>query len=498
MNVRLPKPCAQRTLRLTILALGMQCIASLPTLALDPNLPPSGNFDLTRWNITLPVDSSGGNLGLPITIQPSQLSAGYEYPPFFYTGPDGAMVFGVPSDGATGGTSTHPRSELRESNPNDTLYNWLPGDAGGTHVMEGVCVVEDVGNGKVSIGQIHGKEPNVPAIILRFDNTTSPARVYCTVKKDPILSVLQDTLYFTENIALGQPIFYRLQITGSPTSCVFSVTVNGETRSIDMYANSPLWANVTFYYKAGAYYTNPEEGRMAVVGFYFLEVTHSNGVPVATPEFSLAGGSYLGSQTVSLSTATEGAEIRYTTDGSTPNRTHSALYTGPITVDSSTTLNVIAHKSGMANSAVATASYTIIEPHAVPVILEAESASLDSAYWELVTDNNASGGQAVRALAGSPISPPSAGGLIFPVELTNAATLYFHVKGLAGNIASNECWVRIDDGAWTKLGFTGNGYRWKRTSASLAAGIHTLEIRGLEAGTQIDQVAATLSSSNPN
>lgn len=492
------RTCGGAARRLCLLILGMQCIASSLLLALDPNLPPSGNFDLTRWNITLPVDSSGGNLGLPLTIQPSQLSAGYEYPPYFYTGLDGEMVFGVPFDGATGGTSTHPRSELRESNPDDTLYNWRPGDAGGTHVMEGICVVENVGNGKVSIGQIHGKEPNVPAVILRFDSTTTPARVYCTVKKDPFVSILQDTLYFTENIAIGQPIFYRLAITGSATSCIFSVTVNGETRSIDMYANSPFWANVTFYYKAGAYYTNPDDGQTAVVGFYFLEVTHSNGVPVATPEFSPAGGSYPGPQTVSLETATEGAEIRYTTDGSMPSRTHSELYAGPITVDESTTLKAIASKSGMANSAVATASYTIFRPHAVPAVLEAESASLDPGYWEIVADGGASGGQAVCALIDSPETPPAAGGLVYPFSLSSNGTVHFHVRGSAAGPSANGCWARVDAGAWTKIHFTGGGYRWKRVSASLAAGTHTFEVRCLDAGIRIDQVAATLSAHSPH
>ncbi len=79
---------------------------------------------------------------------------------------------------------------------------------------------------------------------------------------------------------------------------------------------------------------------------------------VATPSFSPAGGSYTSAQNVSLSSATSGAEIRYTIDGSPPTAT-STLYTGPITVSSSTTIKAIARQSGLTDSAVATATYII-------------------------------------------------------------------------------------------------------------------------------------------
>ena len=42
---------------------------------------------------------------------------------------------------------------------------------------------------------------------------------------------------------------------------------------------------------------------------------------VAAPAFSPAEGEYPEAQSVSISTSTEGAEIRYTTDGSAPTAT---------------------------------------------------------------------------------------------------------------------------------------------------------------------------------
>jgi hypothetical protein len=51
---------------------------------------------------------------------------------------------------------------------------------------------------------------------------------------------------------------------------------------------------------------------------------------VATPTFSPGGGSYASAQNVSISTATAGATIVYTTDGTTP--TYGTVYSSPPSV----------------------------------------------------------------------------------------------------------------------------------------------------------------------
>ena len=70
---------------------------------------------------------------------------------------------------------------------------------------------------------------------------------------------------------------------------------------------------------------------------------------------------YTSAQTVTITDATTGAAIYYTTNGTTPT-TASTLYTGPVTVSSTETLKAIAVASGYSNSAVATATYTIAAP----------------------------------------------------------------------------------------------------------------------------------------
>ena len=80
--------------------------------------------------------------------------------------------------------------------------------------------------------------------------------------------------------------------------------------------------------------------------------------PVSTPVFSPASGTtFTSSQKITITCATEGAAIYYTTDGTEPT-TASTLYNGAFTITATTTIKAIAVKEGMADSAAATAAYT--------------------------------------------------------------------------------------------------------------------------------------------
>jgi hypothetical protein len=86
--------------------------------------------------------------------------------------------------------------------------------------------------------------------------------------------------------------------------------------------------------------------------------------PAATPTFSVLPGSYTAAQSVSISDSTSGSTIYYTTNGTTPT-TGSTVYSGPIIVSSTETIEAIATASGYSASAVASATYTIPQSFAL-------------------------------------------------------------------------------------------------------------------------------------
>ena len=79
---------------------------------------------------------------------------------------------------------------------------------------------------------------------------------------------------------------------------------------------------------------------------------------VAVPSFTPDGGSYTKSARVTLRTDTVDATIRYTTDGTLPTA-YSAIYTTPLELASSMTIQANAFKAGLAQSPVIAATFMV-------------------------------------------------------------------------------------------------------------------------------------------
>jgi regulation of enolase protein 1 (concanavalin A-like superfamily) len=158
-----------------------------------------------------------------------------------------------------------------------------------------------------------------------------------------------------------------------------------------LYSN-PVTVSNTTTLKAVAYASGMSDSSIS-------SATYTMSLPqVAAPTLSPGGGSYTTAQSVTISTATSGASIRYTTNGATPSETAGTLYSGPVTISSTTTLKAIAYESGMADSAVASATYSF-GPGPLAIAATAESGddggghtvatTIDgnySTYWQSTTD----------------------------------------------------------------------------------------------------------------
>ena len=267
----------------------------------DPNLPPSENFDLTQWKITLPDQTE---------VEENELSNGFESPNEFYTDTNtGAMVFVCPNNGETGGSS-YPRSELREmlragntsiSTKGIGLNNWVfssssqanqeaSGGIDGT--MTATVAVDHVSTtgesskvGRVIIGQIHASDDEpcrlyyrkLPgntrgSIYVAHEPTTSSEQWY-----EMIGSRSSSASDPSDGIALGEKFSYEIKVVFN----TLTVTIMREGKEdviqeIDMSDSG--FADDWMYFKAGNYNQNNsgDEGDYAQVSFFELEVSHNS------------------------------------------------------------------------------------------------------------------------------------------------------------------------------------------------------------------------------
>lgn len=118
------------------------------------------------------------------------------------------------------------------------------------------------------------------------------------------------------------------------------------------YTDSNLSAGMTYCYRLKAF-------RGLVDSVYSNEIcAQTDQQGVATPIISPGPGSYSGPIPIILSTATTGASICYTTNGSDPTAS-STLYSSAFTLSASATVKARAFKNGMNDSAIASATFTI-------------------------------------------------------------------------------------------------------------------------------------------
>ena len=189
--------------------------------------------------------------------------------------------------------------------------------------------VPTVVNGKVYVGT--GTQVSVFGLLNATPQTATPV-------------LTPGTESFTGSI--------QVTITDSTSGATIYYTTNGSTPTTSSTVYSgPITVSSTETINAIAGASNYLVSPVA-------SATYTNVTQASAPTFSPVSGTYTSTQTVTISDSTSGATIYYTTNGTTPT-TSSTKYTAPISVSASETIEAIAVASGLNNSAVSTATYTI-------------------------------------------------------------------------------------------------------------------------------------------
>ena len=300
-------------------------VANMSKTGLDLRIdvPPSENFDLSYWKLTLPADLDGN--GKVDEISDSALQ-GWSDERFFYTDPvTGGMVFRTVPGGVTTSGSSYARSELREmmrrgdesiSTRNDngtpTANNWVfssaPEEAqamaGGVDgVMRATLAVNQVTRigeagrvGRVIIGQIHAKDDEPIRLYYRKLPGNKFGSIYfaheAVGKDDVYVEMIGDRGNHAENpddgIALDETFSYEIAVRGEdrdgkihPMLHVSITRDDGsvvEAEPFDMSESGYSVADDFMYFKAGAYSQNNTSDRpdrdFDQVTFFALEVEH--------------------------------------------------------------------------------------------------------------------------------------------------------------------------------------------------------------------------------
>ncbi len=153
----------------------------------------------------------------------------------------------------------------------------------------------------------------------------------------------------------------------------------------------------------------------------------------ATPTLLPRPGDYSTAQTISLSDATSGATIYYTTNGSPPT-TASTKYTAPFKISATTPLKVIAASAGHLNSVVTGGIYTIAPAAATPTF--APAPGLYSAAVTVTLADKTPGATIYYTTNGTPATT-AATPYTAPFKIT-ASTVVHAIADAKGYIPSTQ------------------------------------------------------------
>jgi hypothetical protein len=232
---------------------------------------------------------------------------------------------------------------------------------GGSYSQVLSLAISDTAAGAAIYYTTNGTAPTTASKIYAGPITVSTAQTIEAVAMAPGLALSAVASASYTLVAAAPVISPPGGAYGGPVSITISSTTPGATIYYTTAGNLPTTSSTKYTgpFTVGSAYT-AVRAMVGASGFTTSgTVSDTYTFPAATPVFSLASGSYSGTQLVTISDSTPAAStIYYTTNGTTPT-TSSTKYTGAISVSATETLNAVAIASNYGLSAMASATYTI-------------------------------------------------------------------------------------------------------------------------------------------
>ncbi len=251
------------------------------------------------------------------------------------------------------------------------------------------------------------------AVAANYNNSAVASAAYTimTPAAMPVFSVAPGTYAATQTVSISDAT--------AGSSIYFTTNGSTPTASSSLYVG-PITVSATETLQAVAVASNYNNSSVASAAYTIM-------TPAATPAFSVIPGTYGSAQTVSISDATAGSSIYFTTNGSTPTAS-SSLYVGPITVSATETLQAIAVASNYNNSSVASAAYTIMTPAATPAF-----SVIPGTYGsaQTVSISDATAGSSIYLTTNG--STPTASSSLYVGPITVSATETLQAIAVASN-----------------------------------------------------------------
>ncbi len=196
-------------------------------------------IDLSTWDLSIPVGSVATTIDTPTLVK--------GFKDEYFHSDTGTLFFWAPVTGSKTASAIYPRSELRETNADGSVRNWLYTAADNT--LTATMMVNQVpSSGKVVIGQIHVNGSNEPLLKVEYQykEKLGTGNIVAKLRQTP---GQEDPTVIT--VATGVPmkknLNYMIHLTKAGTLSVTAYNFNWTTK-VD-----PQWATKPLYFKAGVY-----------------------------------------------------------------------------------------------------------------------------------------------------------------------------------------------------------------------------------------------------